>query len=103
MPSGDHYLLGELKFRGDFTLYNQGWKSTWRSQSTTITRSWNKAGIVMDARGLLGRERLLGCSKGDAPFGETMVVVIKQSINNYNHYRFDPSLTSTMPKHPLSN
>ncbi|KAK5839301.1 hypothetical protein PVK06_008077 [Gossypium arboreum] len=57
---------------------------------------------VMDARGLSGGERLLWCSKSDAPFKAMTFFFIKQAINNYNCCRADPSLTFTVPEHPLS-
>ncbi|KAH1098190.1 hypothetical protein J1N35_015111 [Gossypium stocksii] len=58
-----------------------------------------KAGTVVYTRGLLGGERLLWCSKGDAPFRAMIVVVITQPINNYNHCHANSSLTSTVPEH----
>ncbi|KAH1064138.1 hypothetical protein J1N35_029125 [Gossypium stocksii] len=49
----------------------------------------------LDVGELSDREWLFRCSKGDASFGLTMVVVIKQPINNYNRCRVDLNLTST--------
>ncbi|KAK5845474.1 hypothetical protein PVK06_001662 [Gossypium arboreum] len=57
---------------------------------------------VVDTGGLSRGQRLLRCSKGNVVFGVTTVVVIKQLINNYNHYHTDPSLTFIVSKHPLS-
>ncbi|KAH1107723.1 hypothetical protein J1N35_011491 [Gossypium stocksii] len=62
-----------------------------------------RASTVMDIIGLLGRERLLWYSKGDDPFGVTIVFIITQPINNYNRYRVDPSLTFTVLEHPFSS
>ncbi|KAK5824393.1 hypothetical protein PVK06_019165 [Gossypium arboreum] len=50
--------------------------------------SYPNAGIVVDARELSD--------------GAKAIVVVKQAINNYNHYRANRNLTSTTPKHPLS-
>ncbi|KAH1097431.1 hypothetical protein J1N35_014352 [Gossypium stocksii] len=63
--------------------------------------SYSKVGTVVDARELSVGKQLLRCSKGDALFGVTMIIVITQPINNYNHCRTDLSLTSTMLGHPL--
>ncbi|KAK5770362.1 hypothetical protein PVK06_046512 [Gossypium arboreum] len=71
--------------------------------STFNLPSYSKTSIVIDARRLLGEEQLLQCSKGDAPFGTTMVDVITQPINNYNRCSDDLSLTFTVLKHPLSS
>ncbi|KAH1129688.1 hypothetical protein J1N35_001066 [Gossypium stocksii] len=57
--------------------------------------SYSKAGTVVDARRVSSGERLFRWSKGNAPFRLTAVAIIKKAINNYNHCRIDPSLTST--------
>ncbi|KAK5784524.1 hypothetical protein PVK06_039050 [Gossypium arboreum] len=52
-------------------------------------------GIVVDVRGLSGRERLFRWSKSDAHFWPTTVFAIKQPINNYNRRHADRSLIFT--------
>ncbi|KAH1097650.1 hypothetical protein J1N35_014571 [Gossypium stocksii] len=64
----------------------------------TFNLPYPKAGTIMEARRLSSRKRLFRLSKGDAPFGLTIVVIIKQPINNYNRCHTDPSLTSTSSK-----
>ncbi|KAH1040090.1 hypothetical protein J1N35_041833 [Gossypium stocksii] len=64
--------------------------------------SYSKTNTVMNAKGLSSKEQLLRCNKGDAPFGATTVVVIKQPIYNNSRCRVDPSLTFTVLEYPLS-
>ncbi|KAK5802792.1 hypothetical protein PVK06_030415 [Gossypium arboreum] len=88
MPRWDHYLQS-LSYRN-------------RETNTFNLPSYAKVDIAVDARELSGGEWLLQSTKGDAPFRVTTVSVIELSINNYNCYRAEPSLTSTVLEHPLS-
>ncbi|KAK5818732.1 hypothetical protein PVK06_023676 [Gossypium arboreum] len=63
--------------------------------------SYPKASTAVDVREHSSGQQLLWCNKGDVPFRKTTVVVIKQSINNYNHCYVDSSFTSTMSEYSL--
>ncbi|KAG8491652.1 hypothetical protein CXB51_014931 [Gossypium anomalum] len=73
-----------------------------RATGTFNLPFYPNAGTAVDTRGLSNGEWLLWCSKCVTPFGVTMVVFIKQAINNYSRYHAGPSLTSIVLEHPLS-